>query len=203
MAPVLVPVPTTKLILSLECTVKDRALVPLTVTEVAPVKFVPVTTTRVPELPLAPTKEVIVGGTAATYSVGEVAIPFGASTRMYPVRVPAATTSVIFVLLATVNDAAGVPLTVTAPVPVKFVPVSVISVPAGVFATVKPVMVGVGSGGGAFVTVKLVGPLPGPPCTVVTTTAPVPAPAGTTERIPVAVCWNTAGTPPKVTVLAR
>ena len=56
--------------------------------------------------------------------------------------VPPATTAVMLVELATLNDAAGVPPKLTALVPVKFVPVIVTVVPEPAAVGVKEVIAG-------------------------------------------------------------
>ena len=68
------------------------ALVPLKVTAVAPVKFVPLIVTLVPTGPLAGEKLVIVGALAVTVNaVALVAVPPGVVTAMGPVVAPAGT----------------------------------------------------------------------------------------------------------------
>jgi hypothetical protein len=72
------------------------ALVPLNLTAVAPVRFVPVTTTLVPTGPLEGLKLEIVG--AATVSVkleALVAVPPGVVTEIVPVVAPLGTVAVI------------------------------------------------------------------------------------------------------------
>jgi len=74
-----------------EVTVK-AAVVPLNVTAVAPVKFVPLIVTLVPVGPLAGVKLVIVGALAVTVKlVALVAVPPGAVTLSGPVVAPAGT----------------------------------------------------------------------------------------------------------------
>ena len=74
-----------------EVTVK-AAVVPLNVTAVAPVKFVPLIVTLVPTGPLAGAKLVIVGALALTVKLVElVAVPPGVVTLTGPVVAPAGT----------------------------------------------------------------------------------------------------------------
>jgi hypothetical protein len=72
------------------------AVVALNLTEVAPVKFVPVIVTEVPTGPLVGVKLVIVGGGAVTVKVPAlVAVPPGVVTLMVPVVAPEGTVAVI------------------------------------------------------------------------------------------------------------
>lgn len=84
--------------------------------------------------------------------------------------VPLPMTAVIDVALTTLNDAAGVPLKLTAVAPVKLVPVRVTVAPIGDGFVVAPVIVG------ARLKPARVAVPPG----VVTDTLPVVVPAGTT-----------------------
>ena len=68
------------------------ALVPLNVTAVAPVKFVPLIVTLAPTAPLAGVKLVIVGALADTVKVlALVAVPPGVVTLSVPVVAPVGT----------------------------------------------------------------------------------------------------------------
>ena len=68
------------------------ATLPLNVTAVAPVKFVPLIVTLVPTGPLAGVKLVIVGALAATVKLAAlVAVPPGVVTLSGPVVAPAGT----------------------------------------------------------------------------------------------------------------
>ena len=71
------------------------AAVPLKVTAVAPVRFVPVITTLVPTGPLAGLKLVIVGEPMTVKLVALVAVPPEVVTAMGPVVAPAGTVAVI------------------------------------------------------------------------------------------------------------
>ena len=74
---------------------KVVALVPLKVTEVAPVRFVPVMTTLVPTGPLVGLKLVIVGELMTVKLLALGAVPPGAVTAIAPVVAPAGTVAVI------------------------------------------------------------------------------------------------------------
>ena len=75
---------------------KAEAVVPLNLTDVAPVRLVPVMTTLVPTGPLVGEKLVIVGAEAVTVKLVElVAVPPGVVTEMVPVVAPAGTVDVI------------------------------------------------------------------------------------------------------------
>jgi hypothetical protein len=124
-----------------ELTVNVVALVPLNVTAVAPVKFVPVITTLVPTEPLAGEKLEIVGGETTMKAFALVAEAPGVVTERGPVVAPAGTVAVIWVDESTVNVVALVPLNVTAVAPVKFIPVMTTLVPTGPLAGLNPVMV--------------------------------------------------------------
>jgi hypothetical protein len=76
-------------------TVNVVALVPLNVTAVAPVKFVPVITTEVPTGPLVGTKLVIVGAGATVKLLALVTVPLSVVTEIGPVVAPAGTVAVI------------------------------------------------------------------------------------------------------------
>lgn len=93
-----------------------------------PVKFVPVIVTPVPTGPLAGAKEVRAGVTVKRVVVTKG--PPGVVTVMGPVVAPAGTVVVIVPGGPSVNEAAA-PLNETAVAPVKAVPVTVTTVPAG------------------------------------------------------------------------
>jgi len=102
----------------------------LNLTDVAPVKFVPVIVTDVPGAPLLGLKLEIVGEFVIVKLVSEVAVPFSVVTVILPAVVLFATTAVICVSLSTVKLAAAVVLKRTTVAPVKFVPVIVTEFPA-------------------------------------------------------------------------
>jgi hypothetical protein len=78
-----------------ELTVNVVALVPLNLTDVAPVRFVPVITTEVPTGPVVGEKLVIVGGRATVKLLALVTVPLGVVTEISPVVAPAGTVAVI------------------------------------------------------------------------------------------------------------
>jgi hypothetical protein len=92
--PVVAPAGTTAPIKVDDLTVK-LALTPLNLTEVAPVKFVPVIFTVLPTEPFMGAKLVIVGGSTTVKLVALVAVPPGAVTAIGPVVAPAGTVAVI------------------------------------------------------------------------------------------------------------
>jgi len=138
--PVLVPLATVAVICVALFTTYVAAL-PLNVTAVVPVKFVPVTTTPVPTGPVVGVKLVIVGGTTTVNAFAEVAVPPAVVTEIFPLVVPLATVAVICVALFTANVAA-LPLNATAVAPVKFVPVITTEVPTTPDAGAKLAIVG-------------------------------------------------------------
>jgi hypothetical protein len=123
-----------------ETTVNEAAAVPPKLTEVAPVKPVPVIVTVAPLAALVGVKLVIVGAGIKVKPVS-VSVPPGVVTDTLPV-VPAATTAVMLVAETTVNEAAAVPPKLTAVAPVKFVPVIVTVAPLAALVGVKLVIVG-------------------------------------------------------------
>ena len=78
-----------------ELTVKVVADTPPNVTEVAPVRFVPVMTTLVPTGPLVGLKLVIVGEPTTVKLLALVAVPPGVVTAIGPVVAPLGTVAVI------------------------------------------------------------------------------------------------------------
>src|SRR5881409_3702419 len=94
---------------------------PLKVTEVAPVKPLPLIVTAVPTRPLVGVKPLIVGACAADVTVkldALVVLPPGAVTPIGPLVAPAGTVAAICESELTVNDAPE-PLNVTALAPLK------------------------------------------------------------------------------------
>ena len=67
------------------------AVAPLNVTEVAPVKFVPLIVTLVPTGPLVGAKLAIVGGLTTVNALALVAVPPGVVTLSGPVVAPTGT----------------------------------------------------------------------------------------------------------------
>jgi hypothetical protein len=93
--PVLVPLATTAVIWVALFTVKLAAGLELNVTDVAPVRLVPVITTDAPAVPLVGLKLLIAGVLVMVKLVAETAVPFGVPTMILPVDVPLATVAVI------------------------------------------------------------------------------------------------------------
>src|SRR5204863_1243689 len=150
------------------------------VTEVAPVKLVPLIVTWVPTGPLVGVKELIVGGEAVPVKLPAlVAVPPGVVTLIDPEVAPLGTVAVIWVLVFTVK-LAPVPLKATAVAPAKLFPVMVTEVPTGPLVGLKELIVG---GAVEVVTVKLLALVVVPPGAV-TLIDPEVAPLGT-----VAVIW--------------
>jgi hypothetical protein len=145
MCPVVAPAGTVALMLVLELTVKVVATVPLNLTLVAPVKFVPVTDTFVPTGPLVGVNEDTVGGLpppVVTVKLDAlVPVPFGVVTAIGPLVAPLGTVALTLVLELTVK-LAEVPLNVTAVAPVKFVPMIDTLVPTGPLVGLNEVTVG-------------------------------------------------------------
>src|SRR5262245_33554519 len=111
MGPVVAPVGTAAVICVAESTVK-LAFVPLNLTELAPVRFVPVMTTLVPTGPLVGVKLLIVGEPITVKLLALVAVPPGVVTEIGPVVAPVGTVAVICVAESTVK-LAFVPLNLT------------------------------------------------------------------------------------------
>ena len=196
MGPVLAPAGTVARICVLESTVNVVAAVPLNATAPVPLNPVPVRVTCVPTTPLVGTNEVIAGATMTVKTAALAAVPAGLVTLIGPLVAPPGETARICELESTVNDMAGVPLNVTAVVPVNPLPVRVTSVPTGPLFGVNEVIVG------ATITVKSAR-LWVVPDGFVTLIFPVAPPVGT-----VAVIWvselmvKTADVPPNFTDVA-
>ena len=88
--PVVAPAGTVARIEVAEFTVK-AALTPLNITDVAPLKFVPLMVTLVPGVPLEGVKLVIAGGLTTVKLLVLVAVPPGVVTLSGPVVAPAGT----------------------------------------------------------------------------------------------------------------
>jgi hypothetical protein len=146
--PDLAPFGTTAVIEVAELTVK-LAPRPLNDTDVAPVKLVPLIATDVPALPLVGVKPLIVGpgAGAVTVKLDElVALPPGAVTPIGPLVAVAGTVAVSCESETTLNDDDGVPLNVTAVVPVKPLPLIDTDVPGGPLVGEKPLIEGAAGG---------------------------------------------------------
>src|SRR5882672_5806469 len=177
-----------------EVTVK-RALTELKVTEVAPVKFVPLIVTLVPTGPLVGAKLVIVGGSTTVNALLLIAVPPAVVTLIGPVVTPAGTVARIAVAEVTVKRALT-ELKVTEVAPVKFVPLMVKLVPTGPLVGAKLAIVGGSTTVNALLLIAV-------PPAVVTLIGPVVTPAGTVARIAVAeVTVKLALTELKVTEVA-
>jgi hypothetical protein len=150
MVPVVVPLATVAEMCVSLLTVKLAAALPLNVTAVAPVKFVPVTTTEAPTGPLAGLKPDIVGAIITVKLPDEVAVPPAVVTLIFPLLEPPATTAVICVALLTEKLEAAFPPNASAVAPVRFVPVMVTEVPEAPEAGLKLAMVGAGVTGWEF-----------------------------------------------------
>ena len=144
-------------------------------TFVVPVKYLPVMVTSVPTGPLVGVKLVMMGGVVTVKLVVEEVVPAGFVTLMGPDVALLGTVARSWVSELTVKEVAGVPLKVTALVPVKLLPVRVTWVPTGPLEGVKETMIG------GLRTVKLVAEEP-EPSGVVTEIGPVVAPLGTDAR---------------------
>src|SRR5512132_2335128 len=142
-------------------------------------KFVPLTVTTVPTGPLVGEKDEIVG-LAPLVTLNASALdtdPAGVVTEILPVDAPAGTVAVIFVEEFTVNIA-DVPANFTAVAPMKFVPLTVTTVPTGPLVGEKDEIVGLAP----LVTLNA-SALDTDPAGVVTEILPVDAPAGTVAVI--------------------
>src|SRR5712691_8109595 len=205
MGPVPAPEGTVAWITVGELTVYVVAVTELNVTELAPVKFVPLIWTLVPTGPLVGAKSLIVGGAGGglvtVKLLALVAVPPPVVTPMGPVPAPEGTVAWITVGELTVYVVAVTELNVTELAPLKFVPLIWTFVPTGPLVGAKPLIVG-GAGGG-LVTVKLLALVAVPP-PVVTPIGPVVAPEGTVAWITVGelTVYVVAATEPKVTELA-
>ena len=145
------------------------AALPLNVTAVVPVKFVPLIVTLAPSAPLVGVKLAIVGAGITVKLLALVAVPPGVVTPSSPVVAPTGTDVWIAVAELTVK-AALAPLNVTDVAPLKFVPLIVTLAPTGPLVGVKLAIVGA--------TVKVLALVAVPPG-VVTASGPVVAPVGT------------------------
>ena len=99
------PAPITAVILVTELTVNDVAAIPPKLTEVAPVKFVPIMVMVAPIAALVGVKDVILGNEINSKPARE-ATPIGVITTTLPDD-PAPTTAVMIVSDTTVNEAAA------------------------------------------------------------------------------------------------
>jgi hypothetical protein len=118
----------------------------LKVTEVAPVKFVPLIVTFVPTVPLVGENELTVGALPpldVTVNDDEfVPVPPGVVTAILPVVAPLGTWALMSVAELTTKVVSATPLNVTLVAPVKFVPWMSTAVPTGPLCGENDVTVG-------------------------------------------------------------
>jgi hypothetical protein len=188
------PVPTVTVMLMAEFAV-IVAGVPPRVTEVAPVKFLPVITTEAPSAADFGAN-VVMTGAAINVNPVNVPTPWGVVTETLPVA-PVATTAVMLVELTTLNDEAAVPPKETAVAPVKLVPVMVTVVLAPADVGVKDVIVG--AVGESYIKPANI---PDPPAVVTITLPDVPAATTAVISLAVTTVNEAAGVPPKDTAVA-
>ncbi len=185
-----------------ETMVKEDAATPPTVTEFAPVKFAPIMEIVAPGAAEVGEKLMMVGAGGRTVKVVRplVTVPPGVVMLITPVLAPLGTVMLTVPSRFTVKVAATPPM-LTLLAPVRFVPVTVMTVPAAPEAGEKLVMVGAG-----VVTVNLSEAL-ADPADEVSVTAPVMALFGTVKDIdvwlPSAVVICVAAAPPTVTCVTQ
>jgi hypothetical protein len=180
-------------------TTNPGAFTLLKVTEVVPVKFVPLIVTDVPTGPDVGENELIVGAVpdVTVKLLALVAVPTPVVAWIGPLVAPAGTVAVTWVEEPGVKDA-EVPLKSTPTVPRRLVPLIVTEVPTAPLVGVKEEMLGAHPPGLATVNVELVAV----PLALVTWIGPVVAPEGTVARISVGVTrLMAAGVPLKSTPL--
>ena len=195
--PVVAPEGTVAVILIDEFTAK-LAATPLNVTNVAPLRLVPLITTEVPTGPEVGENELIVGCALLTWKLALlVAVPPGVVTVMRPVVAPDGTVVMILVGEVTVK-AAATPLNVTDVAPVKFEPLISTEVPTGPEVGENELI----AGADPVETWKFCA-LVAVPAGVVTVMRPVVAPEGTVAVIlPDQFTVKAAATPLNVTSVA-
>jgi hypothetical protein len=136
------PVPTMATIEVDDTTVNEVTGVPPNVITEVPLKFVPVILINVPAAAVVGANAVIVGAAIKVKPANE-AVPPGVVRLTAPVA-PVPTIATIEVEETTVNDVTGVPPNVIIEVPVKFVPVMLMTAPAAAVVGAKLVIVGAG-----------------------------------------------------------
>jgi hypothetical protein len=136
------PLPTIAVIVDDETTVNEATAVPPKVTLVAPVKLLPVMVIEVPKPAVVGLKELITGA-AINVKPDKLAEPPDEVTPTEPVD-PLPTLATIEVDETTVKEVTGVPPNVIIEVPVKFVPVMLMTAPAAAVTGAKLVIVGAG-----------------------------------------------------------
>jgi len=145
MAPEAAPAGTVALMEVSLATENVTAAVPLKVTAVAPVRWVPVIVTESPILPMAGRKLETVGAGTKVKAEELIPVPPRVVTLIGPVLAPAGTVALMEVALATENVVADVALNRTAVAPVRLTPVIVTEVPAPPAAGRKLATVGAGT----------------------------------------------------------
>jgi hypothetical protein len=175
--PLAAPAGTAVVIFVFEFT-ENTAEVPLNVTSVVSVKFVPRIVTVSPGVPEVGENDLMVGAPSVTWN-GEVLtpVPFGVVMRMTPVEAPAGTVAVICSSESTVNVVAATSWNFTDVAPVKLSPAIVTMVPIGPLVGENDLITGLG-----LVTMKSLSLTP-VPAGVVTLMGPVRAPVGTVAVI--------------------
>ena len=136
------PEPTVAMMVVDERMVKEVAGVPPKLSAKVPVKFVPLMVIVAPLPAFVGEKEVIVGG-AMNVNPSSDAVPPGV-VRLTAPEEPLPTIATMDEEETTVNDATGVPPKVSTEVPLKLVPVIVMSAPAAAVVGANAVIVGAG-----------------------------------------------------------
>jgi biotin-(acetyl-CoA carboxylase) ligase len=136
------PVPTIATIEVADTTVNADTVVPPSVTIEVPLKFVPVILMTAPAAAVVGAKDVIVGA-GMNVNPSNEAVPPGV-VRLTAPDDPLPTMATIEVADTTVNADTVVPPNVTMEVPLKFVPVILMSTPAAAVVGAKVVIVGAG-----------------------------------------------------------
>jgi hypothetical protein len=136
------PEPTVAMMVVDESMIKEVAGVPPKLSAKVPVKFVPLMVIVAPLPAFVGENEVIVGG-AMNPNPSSDAVPPGV-VRLTAPEEPLPTIATMDEEETTVNEATGVPPKVITEVPLKLVPVIVISVPAAAVVGANTVIVGAG-----------------------------------------------------------
>ena len=134
------PIPTVAVIFVSELIINELACIPPKLIAVAPLKFVPVIFTIVPDPPVVGVNPVTMGAGINVNPACD-AFPKGVVTFMLP-DAPGPTTAVMVVALTTVKEVAATPPKLTAEAPVKLVPVIVTVLAAPALVGVKSVIAG-------------------------------------------------------------
>ena len=191
-----VPVPTIATIEVDDTIVNDETGVPPSVIANVLLKLVPVILIIAPAAALVGAKDVILGADIKVKPASD-ALPPGVVRLTAPVA-PVPTIATIEVEETTVNDVTGVPPNVIIEVPVKFVPVMLITAPAAALVGAKDVMVGEGTDEGGINIKPASDALPPG---VVRLTAPVaPVPTVATIDVEETTVNDVTGIPPNVII---